>query len=66
MVLLVVLIVLVLLALAANTYVSFMFAENQAAFYSGRRMQARAAAESGIETALWFLSQPDVQRQLLQ
>jgi type II secretory pathway component PulK len=56
LVLIVVLVVLVLLALAAWTFSELMLAENQSAQYNGRRLQARALAESGVEMALWFSS----------
>ncbi len=52
-----VLIVLALLSLAAATFSQLMLAENQSAYYSGRRLQARAYAESGIEMSIWFLAQ---------
>jgi DNA uptake protein ComE-like DNA-binding protein len=59
LVLVVVLIVIVMLALAANTYCTLMLSENQAAFYSGRRIQSRVLAESGVETVLWFLGETE-------
>jgi hypothetical protein len=57
LVLIVVLVVLALLALGATAFSEMMLAENQSAQYSGRRLQARAFAESGLEMSLWFLSQ---------
>ncbi len=63
LVLIVVLVVLALLALAATTFSELMLAENQSAQYSGRRLQARAFAESGIEMSIWFLAQIDETQQ---
>src|SRR5215467_7496489 len=57
MVLVVVLIVLTLLALAAWTFSSFMVAEDQSAEFGGRRLQARAFAESGVELTRWYVCQ---------
>ncbi len=57
LVLIVVLIVLALLSLAAWTFSELMLAENTSALYSGRRLQARAFAESGVEMSIWFLTQ---------
>src|SRR5436190_1929964 len=63
LVLIVVLVVLALLALAATTFSELMLRENQSAQFSGRRLQARSFAESGVEMAIWYLSQTDdVQR----
>jgi DNA uptake protein ComE-like DNA-binding protein len=57
MILLVVLVVVAMLSLAALTFAKLMMAEHQAAEMSVRQAQARAAAESGIETARMFLAQ---------
>jgi len=63
-VLLVVLVVSSVLSLAAYTYSRMMIAEYEAAELHGRRVQARALAESGVAMVVEFLREPyDVQLQ---
>jgi type II secretory pathway component PulK len=56
-ILIVVLIVIALLSLSALTYSELMLTEREAVDLSGRQIQARALAESGIELARVLLSQ---------
>src|SRR5262245_41943976 len=55
-VLLVVLVVIALLALGAYTFSEFMIIEAEATSAYGREVQARAAADSGVEMAASLLS----------
>jgi hypothetical protein len=57
MILVLVLVVIALLALAAGTFSHLMLAERKAVDVSGRRAQARALADSGVEMARQFIVQ---------
>lgn len=59
MVLVLVLVVIALLALGAYTFCELMLSEHEAADAHGRRLQARALAESGIEQVLAVLSESE-------
>ena len=56
--LVVVLVVISLLTLSGMTFARLMVTHRQAVSLSGRRVQARMFAESGVEAVRWFLMQP--------
>ncbi len=60
MVLVVVLVVVSLLALAALTFSQLMLAEREATELTGRRLAARALAESGVDYARYMLMQDEL------
>ena len=64
-VLLLVLVVIAILSLAGYTFSELMFTERKAAAISGQKIQAQAAAESGVQYARIFLAKTqDAQNQL--
>ena len=60
MALIVVLVVVSLLSLAALTFSQLMVAEREATLLSGRRLQARALADSGVDYMRWFMMQDEI------
>ncbi len=62
MVLILVLIVIVLLSLGGYAFTDLMLAHHEATLLTGRQVQARALADSGVEVVRLFLAQPEEQR----
>ncbi|MEX0867486.1 MAG: type II secretion system protein GspK, partial [Pirellulales bacterium] len=62
-VLLLVMVVIVLLTFACYTFSTMMLTERRAVVLSGRQIQARASADSGVDAARIFLSKPLEERQ---